>query len=65
MIRPGLTLAAMKMAAQSPEGRAEIRRSRKSLQDLRDKIDREHKARLQQADEVLRNMAIALGEIEA
>jgi hypothetical protein len=62
-LRPGLNLSALKIAASTPAGKAEVRQMRDKLQAQRDHMAAEHERLLASADRLLMDMGIALGEI--
>jgi|GEM_PF-6840170 len=64
-MKPGLTLPAMKIMAGTASGKAELRTMRQQLIRLRDEQAAELEKIMRRADEVIHNMGIALGEIEA
>ena len=65
LLRPGLTLTAMKLAAQSPGGVDELRAMRRELMQKRDRLQKEHERMFRDMDEVISNLGIAVGEVEA
>jgi len=64
-MKPGLTLPAMKIMAGTASGKAELRAMRQQLIRFRDEKAAELAKIMQRTDEVIHNMGVALGEIEA
>lgn len=62
---PMLSLAVMKKFAATPSGKAELRQMRDQLLAGRAKLVDEYEGRLAQADKVLADMNLALGEVQA
>ena len=61
----GLTLPALKLVAQTPAGKAELRQMRDKLIAGRDTLVAEYEERLAKADKLLENMNLVLGEVQA
>jgi len=64
-MKPALTLPAFKLMVRTPAGKAELKGMRQSLIRLREEKQAEYDSYIKRTDDVIRNMGIALGEIEA
>lgn len=64
-MKPSLTLPAFKLMVRTPACRAELKGMRQSLIRMREEKQAEFDSYIRQADKVIHDMGVALGEVEA